>query len=562
MRLRFGIQKKAIAGISLLLMALAVSLMWISVYQGSREIRAELLKRGRVAAENLAYNAAYPTMVRDANALRDFVDGVMAEKEILYCGILDADGNPLAERLRPVEEMVSEGVLDEGITSSPEARNFRLDAIRSCDVGTDGVCADDAGIVHFRVPITIDPPQSASMGPELELYSLGGDVPHDAHDKEVIGSAVIGLTTHYVEETIGDLRDKMIWITAVAILVAMLIVSIVVRLSISPINELVVATGRIASGDYDSKVGESRNDEIGDLARSFNKMTADLKTSRDALVEKELLEALVVELRETQEQLVQAGKLAALGQLAAGVAHEINNPLAGIMGYAQLLTEKLQRAAREGTTSEDIPRFISYVENMEKQSQRCKHIVQNLLKFARASTQEEMSEVDCNRVIQETLGLIEHQLEQSSIDVVTQFDPQLPPIYGQEGKLQQVITNIVINAMQAIEQRGTITISTSRHQNSVLMTIRDTGVGIPAELLNKVFEPFFTTKELGKGTGLGLSVTYGLVHEMGGRIELESAVGQGTTFTISLPAAEDASDGDAAPAGRHTRRDTRDADRT
>lgn len=556
MKLRFGIQKKAIAGISLLLMALAVSLMWISVYQGSREIRAELLKRGRVAAENLAYNAAYPTMVRDANALRDFVDGVMAEKEILYCGILDTKGAPLAERLRPVGELVSEGVLDENAAEHPDGNDLRLESIRACDVGPDGECADETGMVHFRVPITIDPPQSAGMGPELELYSLGGDVTHDAQEKEVIGSAVIGLTTHYLEETIGDLRDKMIWITAVAILVAMLIVSIVVRLSITPINELVVATGRIAAGDYDTKVGETRNDEIGDLARSFNKMTGDLKKSRDALVEKELLEALVVELRETQEQLVQAGKLAALGQLAAGVAHEINNPLAGIMGYAQLLTEKLQRAAREGVTSEDIPRFISYVENMEKQSQRCKHIVQNLLKFARASTQEEMSEIDCNRVIEETLGLIAHQLEQSSIDVVTHYDPQLPRVYAQEGKLQQVITNIVINAMQAIEQRGSITISTAQRQDRVVVTIRDTGVGIPTEHLNKVFEPFFTTKELGKGTGLGLSVTYGLVHEMGGRIELESAVGQGTTFTIALPVAESPSaSGSATSASQSARPD-------
>ena len=209
------------------------------------------------------------------------------------------------------------------------------------------------------------------------------------------------------------------------------------------------------------------------------------------------------------------------------------------MGYAQLLTEKLQRAAREGVTSEDIPRFITYVENMEKQSQRCKHIVQNLLKFARTSTQEEMGRVDCNGVIRETLGLIAHQLEQNNIEVITHLAPQLPPVLGHEGKLQQVVTNIVINAMQAIDQRGTITITTARQGDRIVTTVRDTGVGIPTEHLNKVFEPFFTTKELGKGTGLGLSVTYGLVHEMGGRIELDSVVGEGTTFTISLPIAGD-----------------------
>ncbi len=540
MAIRIGLQKRAITGISLLLMALAVSLMWISLYQGSDQIRSQLLKRGRVAADNLAYNATYPTVIRDTAALGDFLDGIMAEKEVLYCGIFDDVGTSLVERLRPVTTLHQANVVESAVTEAALHNTLR-------DMVADVIASDEHreyveynGMVYFQVPIYIDHRGSDELGTELGLYGLSGALGESASSddsREVIGAAVIGMTTHYIEETIADLRDKMIWITALAILIAMLIVSVVVRLSIRPINELVVATGRVAGGDYDCKVHEGRNDEIGDLARSFNTMTSDLKKSRDALVEKELLEALVVELRETQEQLVQAGKLAALGQLAAGVAHEINNPLAGIMGYAQLLTEKLRRREREGISAEEVPKITSYVENMEKQSQRCKQIVQNLLKFARASSKEEMVEVDINAIVQETLALVDHQLSQSSITLDTRYADHLPPIRGQEGKLQQVITNIVINAMQAIEDHGTITVSSELQDDRVLVRVTDTGVGIPQENLDKVFEPFFTTKDLGRGTGLGLSVTYGLVHDMGGEISIDSTVGVGTTFTLAFPVA-------------------------
>ncbi|GAB4314237.1 MAG: hypothetical protein Kow0074_01120 [Candidatus Zixiibacteriota bacterium] len=539
MTMRIGLQKRAIAGMSLLLMALAVSLMWISVYQGSDQIRSELLKRGHVAAVNLAYNATYPTIIRDTSALGDFLDGIMAEKEVLYCGIFDKNDESLVERLRPAATLFASQILREDLPEDKLHERLRQGVARMLARSETREYYEERGMVYFHVPIQINHRESNDLGSELRLYGFDGNlsVSPGPERRDKIGAAVIGMTTHYIEETIADLRDKMIWITAIAILITMLIVSVVVRVSIQPINELVVATGRVADGDYDCKVAEGRNDEIGDLARSFNTMTADLKKSRDALVEKELLEALVVELRETQEQLVQAGKLAALGQLAAGVAHEINNPLAGIMGYAQLLTEKLRRREVEGIAPEEVPKLTSYVENMEKQSQRCKQIVQNLLKFARASSKEDMVEVDINNVIKETLALVDHQLSQSNIVLETHYSDDLPPIRGQEGKLQQVITNIVINAMQAIEDQGKIIVSSERDGDRVLIQVTDNGVGIPEENLDKVFEPFFTTKELGRGTGLGLSVTYGLVHDMGGEISIDSTVGVGTTFTVSFPVA-------------------------
>jgi signal transduction histidine kinase len=215
--------------------------------------------------------------------------------------------------------------------------------------------------------------------------------------------------------------------------------------------------------------------------------------------------------------------------------------MAGIMGYAQLLAEKMRRREDRGIAPQEVPKFLSYVESMEKQSQRCKQIVQNLLKFARASSREDSSAVNCNQVLSETLSLIAHQLETNKIGLVTHLQSDLPPVLGHEGKMQQIYTNIIINAMQAMEAGGTITASTTTERGCVIMQIQDNGVGIPKEHFDKIFEPFFTTKGIGKGTGLGLSVTYGLVQDMGGQIAIDSTVGVGTTFTLSFPiASEDA----------------------
>jgi len=534
--MRFSIRTKAIAGISALLMVLAVSLMSLSLYNHNRGIRAELLKRGGVSAENLAYNAAYPVLIGDTVSLIDFTGGVLAEKEVLYVGLVDGDGRVLVQRCREGMDSVMARALQRDLRARPRSNSIgtseHFEAVET---------RDEAGhdrIIHFHSPIRLEPDRDSELASEFGLYSnqLGPQTP-EAHE-EIVGFVCLGITTQHIDETIAGVRNKMIWTTAVAILLAMLVVSAVVRLGLRPIHELVAATRRVASGDYSSKVREERNDEIGDLAVSFNKMTADLKSSRDALVEKELLEALVVELRETQEQLVQAGKLAAVGQLAAGVAHEINNPLAGIMGYAQLLSEKMRRKKDQGITSDDVGRYLSYVENMEKQSQRCKQIVQNLLKFARASSHEEMELVDCNDSLRETVSLIEHQLETHRIAVTMALAPNLPRVMGHPGKMQQILTNIIINAMQAMPDGGKITITTEQLADAVNLTIADTGVGIKQEHLDKIFEPFFTTKEIGQGTGLGLSVTYGLVHDMGGEISARSKVGEGSAFTIAFPIAQ------------------------
>jgi two-component system NtrC family sensor kinase len=228
---------------------------------------------------------------------------------------------------------------------------------------------------------------------------------------------------------------------------------------------------------------------------------------------------------ELERQLVQAEKLSSIGLLAAGVAHEVNTPLAVISTYAQMLAKKISGDAEKAPLLEKIAR----------QTFRASEIVNSLLNFSRTSTTEFVS-VDLNKVIQETLTLLEHQLTKSAVRVAANLDAALPRIKGNPGKLQQVFLNLFLNARDAMEHGGTLAVSTFHNGDGVVrVTVADSGAGIAPENLTRIFDPFFTTKAAKRGTGLGLSVSYGIVQEHGGSIEVESELGSGTRFELSFP---------------------------
>jgi hypothetical protein len=237
---------------------------------------------------------------------------------------------------------------------------------------------------------------------------------------------------------------------------------------------------------------------------------------------------------------VQADKLSSIGLLAAGVAHEVNTPLAVISTYAQML-------AKQVADDEQKSRIL---EKIARQTFRASEIVNSLLNFSRTSTSE-LSEVQLNKVIQETLSLLEHQLKKAGIEVRTKLEPGLDPVKGNPGKLQQVFLNLFLNARDAMEPRGVLEVttraaartgalSTTGDANGVVVEVTDTGHGIAPEHLSRIYDPFFTTKSVKKGTGLGLSVTYGIIQEHGGAIEAISRPGEGTCFHLEFPAISEA----------------------
>ena len=254
----------------------------------------------------------------------------------------------------------------------------------------------------------------------------------------------------------------------------------------------------------------------------------------------------ISETKRIEEQMIMSNKLVSLGELAAGVAHEINNPLTSVMGFAQLVM------AREGVP-QDIKEDLGKI---YQESQRAVKIVQNLLSFARRSPADK-SYTDMNEAIEKTLNLRSYKLKVSNITLATKFAADLPLVMADYNQIQQVILNIIINAEQAIAEtkgKGKITVTTSRDKGCVRISIADNGPGIAPENITRVFDPFFTTKPVGKGSGLGLSVCHGIVTEHGGKIYVASTAGKGATFTIELPAVEGATARDGEKVTRKMQR--------
>src|SRR5574340_1499224 len=247
---------------------------------------------------------------------------------------------------------------------------------------------------------------------------------------------------------------------------------------------------------------------------------------RDSQRQLEKRLSVLDELSRPQAQLVHSEKLASLGVLAGGVAHEVNNPLMVILGRTELmLMDEGQPAA-----------IRKNLETIRVETERIAEIVQGLLTFARKSRQERSETLDVNDVLERTLMLSEHQLTVGNVQVVKSFDPELPQIQANPGQLQQVFMNLIINAHHAMPKGGTLSVRTGVvPQHRVFVEIEDTGCGIAEEDLNRIFDPFFTTKEEGKGTGLGLSVSRNIVENHGGLIGVESTLGAGTLFRVVLP---------------------------
>ncbi len=238
------------------------------------------------------------------------------------------------------------------------------------------------------------------------------------------------------------------------------------------------------------------------------------------------------EIKQKQAQLIEAEKLSALGQLAGGVAHEINNPLASIIGFSELLYDKL---AEGKIKPAELKKYVEYTNIVKEQGYRCKQIAQNLLQFARRK-KVEMVSVDVNKIIEETLGLAQYHMRKVQIKLIRHLDPHLPRIIAEPNQLRQVFLNMVINARDAMEKGGTLTITTGKTKNNwIVVKFADTGCGISEDKLEQIFKPLYTTKEEGKGTGLGLSISLDIIEKHQGSIDVESVVNKGTTFSIKLP---------------------------
>jgi two-component system NtrC family sensor kinase len=304
---------------------------------------------------------------------------------------------------------------------------------------------------------------------------------------------------------------------------------------VEPVAAIVAGTRRVARDELDIEIRVHSKGELGLLATSFNEMTRSLRWLEDNLkdfmdVLEHQVEARTADLNAAQETLVRAEKMSSLGKLAASVAHEINNPLAGILTFAKLVSRTLAEGPPDDARRAVLQRNLALI---ERETQRCSEIVRNLLSFARERPIQPKP-MDPRAAIEEALSLLASEARTQNIQVERDLS-QVPDVLADAGQLRQAFLNIAINACEAMGAAGKLRVTTRADAEAVEIAFEDTGPGIPPERLPHVFDPFFTTKE--KGTGLGLSVVYGIVERHGGVVEVRSEVGRGTTFTIRLPIA-------------------------
>jgi two-component system NtrC family sensor kinase len=502
--------------------------------------REELLKEGEDLAEQ-AFIVFIPTpkaaerpekskasgmMLKAAASVVDESDTLLG---VLYGGILLNRNYDIVDR---VKEIVYRGEKYKGIETGT-ATIFQQDLRISTNVQTE----QGARAIGTRVSKEVN----TAVLHEGKSWNDRAFVVNDWYitayepirniNNDIVGILYVGT----LEKPYLDIAGRVIaTFTVIAALCGGLLLVILIFATdriIKPLMTMVVATQKISQGDLSHTVAVTSKDEIGYLATSFNKMTSDLQAANAKLLDwgktlEKKVEERTRELTKMQASLIQSEKLASLGKLAAGVAHEINNPLGGVLIYSHLLLED---------TPKDSPHY-SNLKKIVKETTRCKNIVKGLLEFARPKDPE-MSSLDINNIVEKSFYIIEGQSLFQNLVIEKHFAPDLPRIVGDGAQLQQVFMNIILNGADAMDNDGTFTINTSHDSDGRFITIQfsDTGHGIQEDDIKRLFEPFFTTKEVGKGTGLGLAISYSIIQKHRGTIEVNSQVDKGATFTVKLP---------------------------
>ena len=506
--------------------------------------REELLKEGKDLADQ-AYLEFIPTpkaaprpenketrgmMLKAASSIKDENNTILG---VLYGGILLNRNYEIVDR---VKETVYKGEKYKG-RDKGTATIFQLDLRISTNVKNE----KNERAIGTRISKEVNNAVLKEGKPWIARAFVVNDWYITAYepikniDDKIIGILYVGMLERPYIDTAKRVMLAFTIMASLCVVLLLVILYFSTTRIINPLQKMVVATQEIARGDLSHEVKVNSKDEIGYLADSFNKMTADLKTANEKLVEwgktlEKKVEERTKELAEMQAHLFEAEKLASLGKLAAGVAHEINNPLGSILIYSHLL---LEDADKKSPHYENLKKVV-------KETSRCKDIVKSLLEFARPK-EPEMSLININEIVETSLSIMERQVLFQNIRLKKMYASPLPKIVADSAQLQQVFINIILNAAEAMNGNGVLTLSSSLSKEGSYIEVKfsDTGPGIKEEDKKRLFEPFFSTKEVGKGTGLGLAISYSIIQKHQGTIEVKSEAGKGSTFTVKIPVTEE-----------------------
>jgi len=361
---------------------------------------------------------------------------------------------------------------------------------------------------------------------------------HPASQK-ILGVLDTNLSLAKADAQLAQTSWRMLAYTLFALLdISLLTWLFVWRLVGQPLKELKDGTRQLADGNLGYQLEVDSTDEVGELATAFNRMSLQLRSANEEIVAwaktlEDRVDQKTRELKRAHEHVLQVEKMATIGKLAAVVAHEINNPLAGILTYARLIKKWIQRGEAESSKRADAEQSLDLI---AEESRRCGDLVRNLLTFSRTAPMN-LQTTDLNAVVDRSVRLIAHQLEMTGVELHQELTGGLPPVQCDPGQVEQVLLALMINAIDAMPHGGNLWVNTglSDDGSEIVLRVRDDGSGIPPEILTRIFEPFLTTKETGKGVGLGLAVSRNIVERHHGRIEVQSEMGKGTTFRVTLP---------------------------
>ena len=333
-------------------------------------------------------------------------------------------------------------------------------------------------------------------------------------------------------------RSMLVYTAGAMLIVALLSWIFVWRVVGEPIKALKSGTERLSQGDLGYQLQVQSHDEVGDLANSFNTMSLQLRSANEEIVAwartlEDRVDQKTRELKRAHDHVLHVEKMASIGKMAAVVAHEINNPLSGILTYAKLLRKWLDRGETEGDKHEEAMQCLELIAG---ESRRCGDLVKNLLTFSRTAPMN-VETTDLNAVMDRSVRLVQHQLELNGVQLQLDLANDLPRVQCDPAQIEQVVLALVMNAIDALPRGGNLWLRTriNESRDEVEIQVRDDGIGIPADILPQLFEPFLTTKESGHGVGLGLAISRGIIERHNGHIEVQSEAGKGTTFTITLP---------------------------
>jgi signal transduction histidine kinase len=337
------------------------------------------------------------------------------------------------------------------------------------------------------------------------------------------------ISYHSIDNKVEGIKRDLYITIFVALCFSFLLLVFISKRITNPVYILTRIVKRMREGDFNARVKTPTNDEIGELSVAFNEMATTLKSDREAIENKnEELIAANIELKGLQQQLIKSERLAAVGQLAAGVSHEIDNPIGIILGYAEFIKSELDSESP----------ILDELESIINESKRCRRIVGGLLNFSKTSPSIN-EELDLNDIAKEVVSAVSFQSLFKQITIKEEYDHDIPVLMLDRDKIKQVLINLLINSAQATGNEGEVIVSTKYlkkdDEEFVKLYVKDFGVGIPEENLGNIFDPFYSTKTLSKGTGLGLSICQKLVEELNGRISVKSDVKKGSVFALTFP---------------------------